>query len=287
MIPSVTHSVFKLACKLFLLIAGGIAIWWLLASPSHNRDWRLDYAKLPTVTWTGTSTATVGNVRDWVFIEPAFPEDRPYIHKNIDIERLKQTYFMVEPFSTWSAVGHTFFVFEFDDGSTVVSSIEARRESDEEYSIIRGLLPYFEYMFVWTTERDMFTNTVIFAGDKLYRYPLTISLESQKHLLRELLARTHELESRPRFYNLLTANCTNILAREANSIKPDSVPFHYSWILTGYADTYLHSLGFIQNDIPFDELEQKSLITPLIKKAILIDDTATEKRFTDAVRFTQ
>lgn len=284
--PVVTHSIFKLLAKLLLLVIVIVAIWWLVAKPSHDRIWRPDYAKLPTVEWTSTSTAKISNVRDWVFTDTTFPTDQNYTSKNINIEKLKKTWFLVEPFSKWSAVGHTFFTFEFEDGSTVVASIEARREVGEEYSILKGLLPFFEYMYVWTTERDMYTNTTIFAGDKLYKYPLTISLPSQKNLLQRLLTRTHELETNPRFYNLLTSNCTNLLAQEANKVKPGSVPYHYSWILTGYADSYLYSLGFIPNDVPFAELEEKSLITPLIRKAVLINDTATEKRFSDALEAT-
>lgn len=262
---------------LFLVGIFTVLLWWFLATPSHNREWREDYAKLPNVTWASDSMATVENVRDWVFTSPTYPEDKTYISKKIRIEDLEQAYFMVEPFSEWSFVGHTFFLFKFKDGSTVVASIEARREKGEEYSIIKGLLPYFEYMYVWTTERDMFTNTTFFANDNLYQYPLTISLESQKHLLKRLLERTEKLSEEPRFYNLLTANCTNLLAREANAIRPGSVPFHYSWILAGYADTYLHSLGFIPNDELFEVIEAKALITPFIQDAVLrgvIDEQA-------------
>lgn len=275
---------------LLRLIAGLaviVAIWWLVSTPSHERNWRADYAKLPTVEWAKSSTARISNVRDWLFTTSAYPLDQPYIDKTVDIDTLSKTWFMVEPFSEWDMVGHTFFLFEFSDGTTIVSSIEARREVGEEYSILKGLLPYFEYMIVWTTERDMFTNTTYFANDNLYRYPLTISLESQKKLLTLLLERTHELETRPRFYNLLSANCTNLLATEANKIKPGSIPYHYSWILTGYADSYLHSLGFIPNDIPFDRLEEQSLITPHIRKAAQNGHAETEQEFAKAMRSSQ
>lgn len=267
-----------------ILIFVIMSSWWLLAEPSHNRNWSPEYTRLPKVTWHSSSTLHVANVRDWLFTDTSFPTKQNYVDETFDLNTIVKTWFFIEPFSSWSAVGHTFFSFEFADGRSIIVSVEARKELNEEYSGIRSLFPTYEYMYVWTTERDMLTNTVFFAKDNIYRYPLTISLESQKELFRALAQGTAELYEQPRFYHLLGANCTNILARHANYVQPDAIPFHYSWFLTGYADTYLYKLGYIPHDLPFTEIERQAFFTPTIRSAIATGAGANSTTFSAVIR---
>lgn len=267
-----------------ILLVASVAAWWIIANPSHNRNWSPEYALLPQISWQSTSTAQVANIRDWHFADTSFPTERPYINETFDLNTLVKTWFFIEPFSSWSGVGHTFFSFEFADGRSVVISVEARKEIGEEYSGFSSLFPTYEYMYVWATERDMLTNTVFFAEDDAYRYPLTIPIEDQKELLRALIQSTDALAKQPRFYHLFGANCTNILARHANLAHPGSVPLHYSWFLTGYSDSYLYSLGYIPNDIPFAELEQQALLTPKIRAAIAANTGSSTPAFVAYIR---
>jgi hypothetical protein len=281
---SVVSRIFSYICIVKILLVAFVAAWWFIAEPSHNRNWSPEYALLPHIQWQSTSTVHIANIRDWYFTNTSIPTEQTYRNETIDLNTLKKTWFFIEPFSTWSGIGHTFFSFEFTDGRSIILSVEARKEVGEEYSGFRSLFPTYEYMYVLTTERDMLTNTVYFAEDDVYRYPLTIPLEDQKELLRVLLESTAALVDEPRYYHLFGANCTNILARHANRAHPESVPLHYSWFLTGYADSYLYDLGYIPHDIPFAEMERQALLTPLIRSAIAAGTGSSSPAFSSYIR---
>ncbi len=260
----------KLLIVLVVALAAVLSAWWYFAVPSNDRDWRADHAVLTHVNWQGTSTARVSNVRDWNFTGPDFPTERPYIERTIDTSRVSKMYFGYEPFGSSTSAAHTFFIFEFDDGESVAVSVEARRENDETLSIVSGVLPLYELIYVWSTERDIYTNIAVRLKGDLYRYELAVPRAQAGEVLRELLHQTAELSEKPKFYNVVVANCTNTLAKVANKIQPGSIPYHYSWIFSGYSDAYLYSLGFIKSEYSFDELKARSNISPLIRQGLLI-----------------
>ena len=66
------------------------------------------------------------------------------------------------------------------------------------------------------------------------------------YVLRAYTANADKFRAFSRFYNTLMANCTNMLATIVNTHYPGTLPRHYSWILTGYSDTYLMREGFIE-----------------------------------------
>jgi hypothetical protein len=74
---------------------------------------------------------------------------------------------------------------------------------------------------------------------EVFLYPVAINDEQKRVLLTRLLQRTDELETRPRYYNTITSNCTNELAKAAG--------FHWApaYILTGRSDEYLFDRGII------------------------------------------
>ena len=67
-------------------------------------------------------------------------------------------------------------------------------------------------------------------------------------LFRDLAQEVNSLAERPRFYNTLTLNCTNVLAYIINRHAPHTLPLDISWYLPGYADEYLMRQGFIAID---------------------------------------
>jgi hypothetical protein len=74
---------------------------------------------------------------------------------------------------------------------------------------------------------------------------------------------TQSLASVPRWYNTASNNCTSSLIKYVNESKPDAIPFHYSYALTGKIDEYLEQLGFKASDyslqISRDFLESNEL----------------------------
>lgn len=260
-----------------VIIISGITISNLLKIPSQNRDWSEESAILPDIT-ISNSSLNIKKLRDWRYKNKEVVS-RDYYEETFDLDKVSKTYLLFNPFGKWEGVGHSFFVFEFEDGKTVSVSVEARSEEGESYDAIRGIFNNYEVWYVFGSAADLMTRRAIFHQEDLYMYELKISTMSASALLRDLASTAEGLETEPGFYNTVTSNCTNLLADSANRVKKGSIPFHYSRLFTGYADNQLYDLGFIQNDKPFEEIFTQSRIDPKIREKFEGIDSYTTESF--------
>ena len=84
---------------------------------------------------------------------------------------------------------------------------------------------------------------------------------------------------KPRFYNTLTTNCTSALAAIVNKARPGAIPWDWSFLLTGYADRYLHKLGYIgAPGDTFEALRAAAKLNARIAKAATSADSAQFSR---------
>ncbi len=248
-----------------ILAIAGIMISNRLKVAAHDKDWSEEAAILPDLT-ISSSTITVSNLRDWRYGHKEVLS-RDYYEETFDLDSLSKTYLLFNPFGKWEGVGHSFFVFEFDDGKTVSVSIEARSEKGETYDAVRGLFNNYELWYVFGSPADLMSRRAIYHDEDLYMYDLNISKEGARALLVDLATTAERLETEAGFYNTVSSNCTNLLADSANRVKKGSIPFHYSRLFTGYADNQLYDLGFIRNVIPFEQVFQESRIDEEIRDA--------------------
>ncbi|TCP25418.1 uncharacterized protein DUF4105 [Rhodovulum adriaticum] len=262
-----------------------LAAPWLLLAPSHDRDWQPVYGRVAQVTPLPDGRVRLSNIRDWSYAPDGQPTAQTWIARDLDPAQLRRVWFVMEPFSKNPAIAHTMLSFEFADGAAYVASVEARREIGEPYSALRAaLLPTHEYLWVWTTERDAYGNSTWFTEDALYLYALALTPAEARAILREVLADTADVAANPRWYHTLAANCTNVLARTVNKTRPDAVPLDVAWLLPGYADSFLHRLGYIAPGRDFTTAETAAHITPLIPAAYTAPDpTAFSRRLRAAM----
>ncbi len=253
-----------------ILILGGMLLTVILTiatfkKPLLDRNWEADSKILPNINFSEDGNfVSIKNLRDWRY-EKDKVISYNYYNETFDLNKVKNSYLLFNPFGQWEGVGHSFFVFEFEDGKEVSISIEARREKDEPYKVERGLINEYEIWYAVGSSADFLTRRAIYNEEDLYMYPLLISATSSKALLIDMLKSAKKLETEPGFYNTITSNCTNLLAESANRVKPGSVPWHYARIFTGYADDQLYDLGFIPHDKPFNEIYESSRIDIKIK----------------------
>jgi hypothetical protein len=256
---------FRKRPKLLLLIAFLLLtfiFYAVLTTPSNNRDWQDQYNVLPQVNIS--EKVTINNIRDWKY-EDETTISKDYINRTIDPKKINKVWFVVEPFGGFKAVAHTYFIFDLEDESPIAISIEARREESEDYSGTLGLFNRYELIYIWATEEDQAVRRAVLYKDKLHMYPLNISRETSEKLFIQLAKESQKLETSPRFYNTLTSNCTNELAKNANKVKPGTIPFSYS-LLPGYSAESLYKLGLIDNSKPLEELRQKYYISDFVQK---------------------
>lgn len=211
-----------------------------LKQPQNNRSWDPEFAVQTEI----DEDFTFQHIRDWRYSQKEITL-HDYTNKTYDPEKITNVWFLVEPFGAWDGVAHTYFTFDFSDNDPLSFSIEARREIGETYSGFRGLFREYELIYLWGTEDDLLVRRAVYLGNDVYMYPLQIPEDWKKNLFTTLVDETNNINNNPRFYNTLTSNCTNTLANIVNEIRPNTVPWHYSRLLTGYSDEYLAKLGYI------------------------------------------
>lgn len=248
----------KLSIFLIAIILGAL-LSLVLMRPSDARNWLPEYERTASATLAST-TATITNVRDWSYTDAIASTEWTTV--TIDTADVVRTWFVLEPFADYEGIGHTFLVFEFRDGSALSFSVQARQEVGESYSAIRGLFNSYELAYQWGTERDFIGRRLVYLAHPVRMYPLQLTEADGAALLRSLMHETNELAQTPRFYNTLTANCTNMLANMVNEYYPGSLPLHYSWFLTGFADEYLMQEGLISVTGSIEETQQRYDLTP-------------------------
>lgn len=241
----------------------------MVGDPRNDRNWGNDTKVLPHV-FVDDNIVTVSNIRDFQYQGKKLGVKK-YLTRSFKISDLEKVWFVVEPFNTkpfsdFIPTAHTYFVFDFKNSQPIAVSVESRREKDEGFNIINGMFNQYELIYIWGTEKDLTGRRVMYEDNKVYMYPLLINKEYANKLFVQLAKNTHELETKPRFYNTFTSNCTSELGKVVNEIKPGSVLFTLSWILPGLSVDHLYKLGFIPNDLSLEEEKNRYFISDLVKK---------------------
>ena len=274
--------------KQTLLILGaalllGIAAFLLhrlTLSPQPNRAWIPEQSRVARATLG--DTITLHNVRDWTYSREA-PLTTEWSDVTIDPQTIERAWFYIEPFSDWEAVGHTFLGFELSTGEVYTFSVEARREAGEEYSAVRGLMNEYELSYQWGRERDFVTRRLTYLDHPLRMYPLALTKDDAIRLFEALIVETNALAETPRFYNTLSANCTNVLASIVNTHYKGRLMYDLSWYLTGYADEYLMREGLIEMRGSIGETKAAYDLTPH-RGAVAENATAPATAFSARLR---
>lgn len=257
----------KYTISIFLAVSAFL-LFWFSRAPRTDKDWDLSVKVLPEIS-IQDNIVKIHNLRDFGYTEKDKISNTSYYDDAFDLSKMKEMYFLVNPFSKDSVFAHTFFSFNFTDGKSVSVSIEARKQKGEQYSAIKGLFNNYELSILWGSEKDFLSRRSVYYDEDLFRYKLLVSTSTASSLLSNLAHQTIELNNEPKFYNTVFANCTNILADTANAVNPDSIPWNTARVFTGNADKYLYSLSLIDNDIRgFEYVKDKSNISPKIRKLI-------------------
>jgi hypothetical protein len=251
-----------------------VALLWLayrilVLQPSNQRDWEFGMELLPHVSIAG-DLVQMQHVRDF-----RWPADGPpssaYFDRSFDLQKLERVWLVQEPFAvSWlpgfDGVAHTYFVFDFQGEPPVAVSVEARRERNEAYDTLLGMVNQYELIYVWGTELDETGRRAVRERNRLYMFPLLGSMDTARRLFLSLAESTRDLETHPRFYNTLTSNCTNELAKAANQAQPGAIPLSWALLFPGYADELLYELSFIPTDAPIDTIRQRYFITNVVQE---------------------
>jgi hypothetical protein len=241
----------SIAIRLAAVLAlAGILTAAVVASrtPSLEREWDEDVRVLAGVEALPDGSLLLRDVRNWRYRRDAIVS-KSYFEQRYDPSDIQGLWLYEQELGLGGRVAHTFLVFEFPesygDARWLGLSVETRREVGETYSLVGGVMRAFEVTHIWATEEDLVTRRVQYLDYSLTRYRVTVPREYFARVFEQFVDETVALATTPRWYNTLTTNCTSSLAAYVNQVKPDAIPWSFSLVLTGRADTYLASLGYL------------------------------------------
>lgn len=244
--------------------------------PTNNRVWAPDQAKLPISEIRGDEI-TIHNVRNCRYAT-ADEYVVQYYDKDVRLSDVQTVDFIVVPFKDTPSVAHTMLSFGMKNGDYLVSSVEIRKEADEEYSAWKGFFNQYELMYVIGDERDLINLSSNYYKSDVYLYRTIAQPKQAQALFLDVVNRANELAARPEFYNTLTNNCTTNIVSHVNKIAPKSIPYDVRVMLPGYSDEYAYSLGLLGTGVPFEQLRQQSKINPLAERYAEAEDFSQQIR---------
>jgi hypothetical protein len=244
-----------------VLVAG----WWTTIRPSNDRDWQPEVRVLAHATIDG-DRVTVHDVRNFDYrtetdFTPRY-EDRTYDLRALDRVDLVAAYWM------GPAVAHLFLSFGFGADHLAIS-IEARKERGEGYSTLGGFFRQYELVYIVADERDVIRLRTSYRKDPpedVYVFRVEAPVENGRRVFLDYMRAINELHARPRFYNTLTTNCTNVIAMHTH-VNPGHVPFSWKILLSGHAPEYVYEQGRLDRTLPFAELRARSHVNALARAA--------------------
>lgn len=255
----------------FVMLFVAVLAWWFSIAPSNDRVWQPEVARTPHATIKG-DLVTVHNVRNFAYrsegeFTPAY-YTRTYDLSKLDSVDLMAVYWM------GPAIAHTIVSFGFGGKDYLAVSIEARKEQGEGYSSLKGFFRQYELIYVVADERDVVrlrTNYRMDPPEDTYLYRLQGSREEARRFFLDYIKSINEIAQHPKFYNTLTANCTNVIWLHAR-VNPEHVPFSWKVLVSGYLPEYLYDVGRLDKTLPFIELMEKSHVNRAAQAA----DQATD-----------
>ncbi len=257
----------------FIIAALGVALVLTLLIavrvPRADRDWEEPLSRAPEFSPRADGLWRLHDLRAFEFAHYGLAVQEDWRDVIINPADLKEVWFFVEPFEGFSGAAHTLISFAFggETNQTIAISVEARKEKGETYSSLAGVLSAYELIYLWSTEKDVLTRIAVGLDHDIYAYRLHLSKGQAQEIFSHFIARTNALAKRPRFYNTLTSNCTNELAKAVNGAYPGALPWHYSHILTGFSAERLHQLGFVAREENFSATKIHALALHAIQRA--------------------
>lgn len=253
----------KKSIQIILIFVLILSLCFLLNKPRNNRNFEFGMENPPHLT-IQNSLITVSNLRDFEYTTSSITPR--FINRTFDTSKITQVWFIVEPFTKFEQIAHTYFIFDFSDQPPLSISVEARREKNENFNVFLGALNQYELIYIWGTETDQTIRRVVVENNQLFMYPLNISPTGASQLLLQLAHTTQKLETHPRFYNTFLSNCTNELAKAANTVKPGSIPFNPAFIFPGYSANELYKLKLIPSGKPLSEITNRYYISDIVRE---------------------
>jgi len=205
------------------------------------------------------------NVRDFVYrSETDF--DVQYRTMTVDPERISSIDAVFSHWDNQESIAHSMLGLNFEDGTTVVISLETRLPEGADQNGVDGLYRRYGLAMLAGTPDDFYGLRVDHRGETLYVYRLLMDRESLRDTVISVLKRAAELQRNPQFYNTLTRNCTTgLLPMLPGAV--DLLSGDIRVLLNGMAVQMLFEKGMVvcREGESFGSLRARSLVPGLCR----------------------
>lgn len=225
--------------------------------PSHDRAWGIPYQRTAWAEVSG-NTLIIHHFRSFDYAADGTPIP-VWSTRRFDLAKLRHMDFIM---SHWGSgwVGHPLFSFDFGEEGHLAFTIEARTEKGESYALFPGLYRQYELSYIPCAESDAVRVRSNFRkGEDVRLYRTIATPEQARARLMEFIASMNDIRETPRFYNVLTSNCTTAVRSQMSN----RLPMDWRIILNGKLDAMLYERDILVTDgLPFAELSRRAHINP-------------------------
>ncbi len=240
-----------------------VTSWWLSIKPPTDRPWLADVSQIAWGEVNGDSL-TLHNVRNCDY-RAEFDYTCKWETRTYDLAQLRGIDFFLDNWgSPW--IAHPILSFDFGPGGHLPMSVETRKMQGQSYSAIEGFFRQYTLIVIPSDERDVVRlRTNYRVGENLYLYRFTVSPADARALLMDYVTTINQLRNKPRWYNVLTTNCTTVIYQQANLERKD---WNWRIILNGKIDELQYSRGkLVTGGLSFPALKEQAWINPAAKAA--------------------
>jgi hypothetical protein len=236
----------------------GVHLLSFLDPARNDRQWGADQEFIPEIAIDGNQV-TIKNLR-YCRYRSTTDYDVSWETRRYNLNDLERVDYVVEPFSSWQGLAHTFLTFSFADGEHVSISVEIRKEQGEEYSPLSGLYWNFELTYVIGDERDLIGLRANIRNDPVHLFPVKARKDQVQKLFLAMLERANKLAEKPEYYDSLFNTCTTNIARHLYENFDLDLSFDLRILFPGYSDSLAFELDLIDTDKTLEEAREFYLI---------------------------
>lgn len=247
------------AIGLFLAVFAAALGWFFALTPSQDREWRPEVARLPVGIIEG-DRLTVQNIRNFHWVSETEANPERWETREYDLGKLESVDLFM---SYWAGpeMAHTIMSFGFGDGQFLAWSIEVRYRKGSGFDALAGLYRTNEIIVLAADERDVIRRRTDITREDVYLYRLGGGPPgSMRAFLTSYVEDANKLAKAPAFYNSLTSNCTSVILRLLRSIGVH-LPFDWRLIVNGYLPEFIYERGAVDRSLPFEQLRAASAIS--------------------------
>ena len=250
---------FTKGCIISCCILIPLFIWWQTLQPTNNKNWAADVANISHGE-ISKEILTLHNVRNFRYGAEEIITDEQWETREYDLSKLSGLDLYL---SYWASdhIAHTILSWTFQDRDPLAISIETRKDITQEFSATKGFFKQFELSYIAADERDLIRLRTNYRKERVYLYPLQVSVDTARALLIDYLTVMNHLVNKSEFYNALTKNCTTTIRLHTNAIAQGPIPpMNWRIIASGHLDEYLYEKELLESNLTFKELRLQSRV---------------------------